>query len=286
MQSFLSLLLVSVVCVLSSPLRAEVERDLEYGRVDGISLKLNLFKPEGKQAGLVVYVHGGGWRGGEKEDCPVVSLVGAGFAVASIDYRLTPQAPFPANVQDIKGAIRFLRAEAQRLGIEANRIALIGSSAGGHLAALAGVSSRVAALEGDIGGHSGVSSAVQAVVSFFGASNLETILGQSTESGRAFREPALRLLLGGLPEDAPALARLASPVAHLDAKDPPLLLIHGDADPQMPFAQSQEFERACVAAGVPVALHAIVGGKHGGREFYDETRMQMVREFLHKHLAP
>jgi len=265
---------------------AEVERDIEYGRADGISLKLDLFKPEGKQVGLVVYVHGGGWRGGAKEDCPILSLVSAGYALASVDYRLTPQAPFPANVQDIKGAIRFLRAEASRLGIEGTRMAIVGSSAGGHLAALVGVSSGVPSLEGDVGGHAGTSSAVEAVVSFFGASNLETILAQSTESGKRFREPALKLLLGGLPQEKAALARLASPVAHLDAKDPPVLLIHGDADPQMPFEQSQEFERVCVAAGAPASLHTIAGGKHGGGEFYDETRMQLVRDFLQKHLAP
>jgi acetyl esterase/lipase len=283
----LRLFLAAAVLALSAPFAgAEVERDIEYGSVDGIALKLNLFKPDGPQAGLVVYIHGGGWRGGEKEDCPILPLVGAGYAVASVDYRLTPQAPFPANVHDIKGAIRFLRAEGSRWGIDGKRIAIIGSSAGGHLAALVGVSSGVSSLEGNVGGHTGTSSEVQAVVSFFGASNLETILAQSTESGRAFREPALRLLLGGLPEEKPALARLASPVAHLDPRDPPLLLIHGDADPQMPFEQSRELERACAAAGVSVELHAIPDGKHGGREFYDEERLRLVRAFLQKHLAP
>ena len=78
----------------------------------------------------------------------------------------------------------------------------------------------------------------------------------------------LKLLLGGLPEEKAALARLANPVAHLDANDPPVLLIHGDADPQMPFEQSQEFEKACVAAGVPASLHTIVGGKHAGAESF------------------
>lgn len=281
-----SLLAAGVAFALASVANAEVERDIEYGSADGISLKMNLFKPEGQQLGLVVYVHGGGWRGGAKEDCPIVSLVRAGYVLASVDYRLTPQAPFPANIHDINGAIRFLRAEGTRLGIDSRRIAIVGSSAGGHLAALVGVSNGVGALEGNVGGHSGTSSAVQAVVSFFGASNLVTILAQSTEPGVRFREPALRLLLGGLPEEKPALARLASPVAHLDAKDPPVLLIHGDADPQMPFEQSKEFEQACAAAGVRATLHTIEGGKHGGAEFYDETRMQMVRDFLQRHLAP
>ncbi len=280
------LLLFFSVALSSIPLRAEVERDLEYGVVNGLSLKLNLFRPEGKQAGLVVYVHGGAWRAGQKEDCPILSLVSAGYAVASVDYRLTPQAPFPANVHDIKGAIRFLRAEGPRLGIESSRMAIIGSSAGGHLAALVGVSSGVAALEGDVGGRANVSSSVQAIVSFFGASNLDTILSQSTEYGLRVREPALQLLLGGLPVEKPALSRLASPVVHLDPKDPPILLIHGDADPQMPLQQSEEFERACTVAGVNATLHTLAGARHGGAEFYDETRMQWVRAFLQKHLGP
>lgn len=266
--------------------RAEVLRDLEYGSVDGISLKMNLFKPEGRSLGLVVYVHGGAWRGGAKEECPVLSLVNDGYAVASVDYRLTPQAPFPANVHDIKGAIRFLRAQAPRLGIRGESIAIIGSSAGGHLAALVGVSNGVPALEGSTGGHAAISSGVQAVVSFFGASNLETILEQSTEFGLSMRKPALQLLLGGLPQEKAELARLASPVAHLDPKDPPVLLVHGDADPQMPFQQSEEFERAGRAAGGSVTLLRVAGGRHGGGEFYDETRMRRVREFLQKHLAP
>jgi acetyl esterase/lipase len=287
-QQFFSLSYLAMVglaaCLCAGGLHAEVERDVEYGRVDDKPLTLNLFKPEGKQAGLVVYVHGGGWRGGAKEDCPILSLVRAGYVVASVEYRLTPQAPFPANIQDIKGAIRFLRAEGAMHGIETQRIAIIGSSAGGHLAALAGVSAGVAELEGTVGGHPGVPSDVQAVVSFFGASNLETILDQSTEFGLSVRVPALQLLLGGSPREKPALARLASPVAHLDAKDPPVLLVHGDADPQMPFQQSEELEKACKVAGVPVILHTVVGGKHGGSEFYDTTRMELVRNFLQKHL--
>jgi len=281
-----SFLLLPLWAVFFAPsLLAEVERDLEYGSVEGRALTLNLFKPEGKQAGLLVYIHGGAWRAGAKEDCPILDLVQAGYVVASVDYRLTPQAPFPANVHDIKGAIRFLRAEAPRLGIDADRMAIVGSSAGGHLAALVGVSEGVPELEGSVGGHVGVSSRVHAIVSFFGASNLETILGQSTEYGLSVREPALRLLLGGSPLEKPALARLASPVAHLDPNDPPTLLIHGDADPQMPVQQSEELERACAARGVQATLHIIPGARHGGAEFYDATRMHLVRAFLEKQLG-
>ena len=118
------------------------------------------------------------------------------------------------------------------------------------------------------------------IISFFGASNLNTILAQSTEFGLQMRVPALTLLLGGLPQEKPDLAALASPVTHVDAGDPPLLLFHGDADPQMPPQQSEELVDVCKKAGVPVALNVLPGSKHGGSEFYDATRMELVLEFL------
>ena len=228
-----------------------------------------------------MYVHGGAWRGGSKEDMPLGRLLDMGFPVASVDYRLSTQAKFPAMVHDIKAAIRFLRAMGSGYGVKNTRnIAIVGSSAGGHLAALVGTSNQVAELNGTVGTHLDASSDVQACISLFGASNLQTILSQSTPQGLKMRVPALDLLLGGQPEAKPELARLASPVAHLDAKDPPLLLIHGDADPQMPYEQAMEFERQAKAAGAPVQFITIKGGRHGGRQFYDTERAEIMAAFL------
>jgi len=257
-----------------------IEADLEYAKVDGRPLCLDLYHPAGTPLGLVVYVHGGAWSAGSKADCPILSLVGDGYAVASVDYRLTRQAPFPANVYDIKAAVRFLRAQSGRLSLPKDRIAIAGSSAGGHLAALVGLSREAEVLEGKEGGHPGVSSAVRGVISFFGASNLHTILDQSTEFGRGMRIPALQMLLQGQPSDRPQLAALASPVGHVDSMDPPVLMFHGDEDPQMPLAQSEELLERCVKAGVPARLHIVRGGKHGGPGFYDAAQMQLVRQFL------
>lgn len=215
---------------------------------------------------------------------PLGKLVAQGFAVASVDYRLSTEAVFPAQIQDIKAAIRFLRAREKDYGYDATRIAVAGGSAGGHLAALVGVTNGVKELEGTVGDHPGQSSAVQAIVSYYGASNLQSILGQSTPHGLSVRVPALQLLLGGQPDEKAELARLASPVAHIDANDPPLLLIHGDADPQMPIEQSYELERAYTAAKLPVKLIVIPGAKHGGKEFNDDQRTEIVREFLQKNL--
>jgi acetyl esterase/lipase len=267
-------------------LHADSTTGIEFAKVDGLSLKLDLHRPAAEKPPLIVYVHGGAWRAGSREDVPIAGLLAHGFAIASVDYRLSTQARFPAQIHDIKAAIRFLRAKADELKVNTSRIAIIGSSAGGHLAALAGLTNDHEELECKVGDHLDQSSHVNAIVSFYGASNLQSILSQSTEFGLGVRIPALKLLLGDLPEKEPALAILASPVAHLDAKDPPLLMIHGDADPQMPLAQSEELQKACEAAKIRSRLITLPGSKHGGAEFYDGERLRLVAEFLSQHLRP
>ena len=257
-----------------------VVKDVEYARVNDDSLKLDLYLPEKITPPLIVYVHGGAWKAGSKSDMPLKALVNKGFAAVSVDYRLSTVAPFPAQAHDIKAAIRFLRAHASEYGYDASRIVIAGSSAGGHLAAIVGVTNGNKELEGTEGDCLKESSSVQGIISLFGASNLMTILSQSTPHGVSVRAPALQLLLGGQPNEKPELARLASPVNHVDAHDPPLLLIHGDADPQMPPEQSVELKKAYEAAGCQVQLEVIPGGKHGGKEFYDETRIELMGRFL------
>jgi len=264
----------------------KVIRDLEFARVNGISLKLDLYLSEGKRSRqpLIVWVHGGAWRRGTRQNVPIQGLVREGFAIASVDYRLTPVAPFPANVHDIKAAIRWLRANGERFHLATERVGIAGASAGGHLAALVGTSNAHPALEGKVGDHLDQSSDVAAIVSCYGAANLTTILRQSTPHGLGVRIPALQLLLGGQPEDKPELARLASPVFQVDKEDPPLLLIHGDQDHQMPVNQSIELYGRYRELGLPVKLEFIHGGGHGGKAFYDERRMKMVSDFFAEHL--
>jgi acetyl esterase/lipase len=263
-----------------------VLRDLEYARAGDRSLRLDLYLPAATSARppLIVYVHGGAWRSGSKQSVPIAALVARGFALASVDYRLTPVAPFPANVHDLKAAIRYLRAQASIRGYDPRRFAIAGSSAGGHLAALVGVTNGNGELEGTLGDFRAVSSDVQAIVSFYGASNLATILAQSTPHGLSVRVPALQALLGGQPADQPALTRLASPVNHVDARDPPLLLLHGDQDPQMPINQSLELQGRYDAVRRPVQFIAVHGAAHGGRLFYEPARLAQVEAFLREHL--
>ncbi|MCD6048605.1 MAG: nlhH 5 [Verrucomicrobia bacterium] len=261
-------------------------RDIEYARVTDKPLLLDLYLPAPTNTALplLIYVHGGAWRSGTKNDVPILPLLENGYAIASVEYRLTPEAPFPANIHDLKASIRYLRAKAGEHGYDPKRFIIVGSSAGGHLAALVGVSNGHKELEGKVGKFLDQSSDVQAIVSFYGAANLQTILKQSTSRGLEVRVPALQLLLGGQPDEKPDLAKLASPVAQVDKNDPPLLLIHGDKDPQMPIEQSYELQAAYEKLKLPVQFEIIHGGLHGGKEFYDKQRMDLVDQFLKKHL--
>jgi acetyl esterase/lipase len=280
-------MLAIVMAALSAVVAAEqpVLSDVPYATIDGQVLRLDLYHPgEQKQTSpLIIWVHGGGWRSGSKSDVPIRALLDHGFAIASVDYRLTPVAPFPAQVHDINAAIRFMRLHAAEYKIDPTRCYVAGASAGGHLAALVGVSTGVKELEGHLNVAPEQSSAVAGIVSFYGAANLHTILDQSTPHGLSVRIPALQLLLGGLPDQQPDAASLASPVTHVDASDPPLLLIHGDQDPQMPVEQAYELHQAYLRVQAPVELKIVSGGVHGGKGFYEREMLAAVAEFLKSH---
>ena len=258
-----------------------VEADIEYAVVAGEPLRLDLHKPSSATgAPLLVFLHGGGWEAGSKAQMPLAAIVERGYVVASLDFRPASKAPFPGQVHEIKAAIRYLRANAGRYGYDARRIGILGSSSGGHLAALVGTTNGNAELEGALGAHTSESSAVQAVVSYFGASNLTTILTQSTPFGLGVREPALKRLLGALPKENEAAAKLASPVFHVDRTDPPLFLLHGDQDPQMPINQSHELEGAYEQHGLDVSFIVVHGAAHGGDAFYSPANVERVAAFL------
>jgi len=260
-------------------------RDIVFARPGGQPLALDLHLPAtGRSPALVVYLHGGAWHSGDKSQYPAF-LVERGFAVASLDFRSTNDAPFPANIHDVKAGIRFLRAKAKDYGYRAERIAIVGASSGGHLAALAGVTAGHRELEGTEGEHHDQSSAVQAIVSYFGASNLTTILSQSTPAGLQVRRPALQKLFGGPAEEKTSLARLASPVFHVDARDPPLLLLHGDQDAQMPVNQMHELEGAYEAAGLKAETMVLHGVGHDGGPFFQGAPVERVVSFLKRALG-
>lgn len=261
-----------------------VQRDITYAVVDDSELAFDLYMPQMTEASppLIVWVHGGAWRFGSRESVEVIDLVQHGFAIASVSYRLSPVAAFPAQIHDIKGAIRYLRANAARYGYDGAHIVAAGPSAGAHLAALAAVTNGSAVHEGTVGEYLDTSSDVQALVSYFGASNLTSILDQSTPFGLSVRVPSLELLLGGAIDERTELARQASPVFYVDAQDPPMYLLHGDQDPQMPINQTHELHGAAKAAGIRVVFDVVHGARHGGPDFYLPERTANVAAFLHE----
>jgi acetyl esterase/lipase len=191
---------------------------------------------------------------------------------------------FPAQIHDIKAAIRYLRGNADDFGYNASQIGILGTSSGGHLVSVMAVSNANAQMKGTGGDYLDQSSDVQAVVSYYGASNLTTILDQSTPRGLRVRMPALDLLIGGQPKDQQVLARLASPVFHVSANAAPLLMLHGDQDPQMPINQSHELYFAYQEQGQEVQLEVVHGAAHGGPLFVNDGNNTIVKEFLDRHL--
>jgi len=254
--------------------------DLVYATVDGRSLGLDLHLPAGvRHPPLVVFVHGGAWTTGSKTQYPTF-LLERGFAVASLDFRSSSEAPFPANVFDIKAGIRYLRAKAPGYGYRTDRIAIVGASSGGHLAALVGVTNGLPALEGAEGDYRDQSSGVQAIVSYFGASDLTTILAQSTPLGLGVRDPALKRLLGAAPDQVPELARLASPIFHVGRDSPPIMLLHGDQDRQMPLNQLYELQWAYEQAGRHAEVMILHGVDHDAGPFFRDAPVERVVRFL------
>jgi acetyl esterase/lipase len=224
---------------------------------------------------VVVWVHVGGWRAGNKDSGigRLARFAQRGYCCASIEYRFSKEAIFPAQIEDSKCAIRFLRAKAKDYNLDPNRIGVWGSSAGGHLVALLGTSAEAKELEGK-GGWPEFSSKVQAVCDFCGPADL-LLWKENTH-------PAVVELLGGIVADKPDLAAKASSVTYVSKAAPPFLIVHGDADKTVPLSQSESLHAALRKAGVPSTLHVIPNGGHG---FGGPEIEKLVDEFFDKHLG-
>jgi acetyl esterase/lipase len=262
-----------------APEGVKVLRDLEYVPEGHERQKLDLYLPEKGDAPLplVVWVHGGGWRGGSRGNCPAVFLTARGYAVASVGYRLSQHAVFPAQIEDCKTAIRWLRANAGKYNLDPDHVGAWGGSAGGHLVALLGTAEDVKELEGK--GNAGESSRVQCVVDWFGPTDL-LAFGPRADDAKS----PVTLLLGGAPSAEKEKAALASPVTHVHKGGPPFLIVHGDKDPLVPVAQSEALAEALKKAGVPVTLVTLEGAGHGGKEFRTEENRKRIAEFFDEYL--
>lgn len=261
---------------------SKTELNVEYAQVAGKSLKLDLYLPpaEKEPAGLAVWIHGGAWRSGSKDKCPIRWLTSHNYAVASLDYRQSGDAVFPALVHDCKGAIRWLRASADKYGYSGQKIAVLGGSSGGHLAALIGVTGDVESLEGEVGGNLDQSSRVQAIVDMYGMTDL--VYNATVEQARCdLPDCPLYQLVGGKPSEHMNLVKMASPLFHVSLDDPPCLILHGTNDRSLvrPF-QGRFLYDAYAKAGLIGEFQLIAGAGHGGPEYSDDTRRKMIVDLL------
>lgn len=273
------LLLLPALASTAAAEKPTLHRDLVYGMPGQPRHTLDLIVPSGDTPPpLIVWIHGGGWRTGSKARNRLGWMAKEGFAVASINYRLSQHAVWPAQIHDCKAAIRWLRANARQYGYDASRIGVGGSSAGGHLVAMLGTSGDVAALEGAIGGHAGVSSRVQAVYDLFGPAEMVS-LGMGRASGAVSR------LLGGAVEDVEATAVQASPVTFVSRDDAPFLIAHGGVDRLVPVQQSRDLHARLVKAGVPSTLRVFKQAGHGGPAFNAPEHRAEVFAFFRTHLV-
>jgi acetyl esterase/lipase len=261
------------------PEGTRVEKDVPYIANGHERQKLDLYLPpgEGTKRPVLVWVHGGGWRQGSKDRTPALPVVSQGTAVVSINYRLSEHATFPAQIQDCQAAIRWLRGNAAKYGLDPDRIGVWGASAGGHLVALLGTASDTDAWEA-IGEHRDQSAKVKCVIDWFGPADFslfgEVVAQSDTPIGKLF----------GPIDDAKTQYRRASPVIYVTKDDPPFLIMHGTEDRLVPLKQSERLRDELKANDVPVELAVLDGSGHGGPAFLDETSRGKIREFLQKNL--
>jgi len=257
--------------------------DLTYKQAGNTPLKLDLYLPE-KPVGklpIIVWVHGGGWNKGSKDRCPAVWMVTNGFAVASVQYRLSTEAQWPAQIKDCRDAVRWLRDNAKKYQLDEDQIGAWGSSAGGHLVALMGTL--------EFAKDEGTPARIQAVCDWFGPSDLLTMPSNNVGPGRTEDDTAksnAAQLLGAPVNKVPEKAKVASAFHQVSKDDAPFLIMHGDADPQVPLEQSTRLHEKLKEAGVLSEYVVIKGGGHGGPLFNTPEVQQQVLKFFERELKP
>ena len=258
------------------------ERDVVYGTAQGTPLLLDLAMP-GTGNGpfpVVVFLHGGGWSEGNRQEMNhfIEGVAGLGYVGVTVAYRLVPAARFPAQLEDCKAAVRWLRANAAKYRINPKRIGVVGFSAGGHLASMLGVTSKNDGFEG-VGGNPGQSSRVQAVVSFFGLTDFST-----RDWPRDLENGVIEPFLGGSFANHADEYRRASPITYVTSDAPPFLFFHGSEDKLVPIDQSKRLGEKLRNAGVFAEVNVLEGEGHGFTDAANQKAMRRMLDFLDAHL--
>lgn len=276
---------MSLAALCPEPVLSEL--DISYADTGNPMHRLDLYLPKNRTSDklpVMVFFHGGGWMHGYKSDAAVMLmpfLYAGQYAVAFVAYRLTGEAQWPAQIHDCKAAIRWVRANALKYALNADRIGVWGVSAGGHLALMLGVSGDVPALEGDIGPYQGVSSKVNAVVNYFGVSELLPIIDQPGNMDLTRSDTLAAKLIGGPLIENTGKAKAASPITYVTANDPPVLTVHGTKDYAVPYLQSIRLDAALKKVGVPSYFVTVIGGGHGD---FGAAANDRVKAFFDKYL--
>ena len=271
------------------PPGVRAEKNLTFATIGAKELRLDLFLPakrEGKSP-VVVWIFGGAWRDNNRlrQEGQAAWLATKGYAVAAIEYRVSSEALFPAQIEDCKAAVRWLRANAAKYGLDPARVGAWGESSGGHLASMLGVTGGVQDLEGG-SGNLDQSSRVAAVVDFFGPTDFLQMDKAALPGGMKHDPPNSpeSLVIGGaIQENREKVAR-ANPIAYVTRECPPFLILHGDRDPLVPYNQSELLFEALKKAGVDVSFYKVVSAGHGGPQFQTPVTKAMVLAFLDQHL--
>jgi acetyl esterase/lipase len=280
----------------------QVERNLPFASVNERNLMLDLYRPKTTKSALpvVVWIFGGAFRIDNKtaQQHAATWLTQHDFAVAVINYRLSREALFPAQIHDCKAAIRWIRANAAKYNLDKEHIGAWGPSSGGYLSTMLGVTGEVEALEGDLG-NAEESSRVQAVVDFYGPSDFLK-MDEARLSNGQWHYPAdspESQLLGAPIKEIPEKVKQANPITYVNESAPPFLILHGTEDLNVPVNQSEIFFAALRKAGVDATFFEVIGAGHGGPQFYTEDSFTthaswrpviraMVLAFFNQHLKP
>ena len=229
---------------------------------------------------VLLWIHGGAWEGGLKKWIDPAYLINSGYAIASIDYRFSNTAIFPAQIQDCNEAIYFIWKNAAKYNIDRTKLIIGGGSAGGHLASLIGLSTNNNIADFYNGISKSKDIKFKAILDFYGPADLNVVHGKATSMDYDSENSALTRFLGFATLDRPDVAKKASPVTYIDKSDPPILILHGDADDIVPFWESRQFNSWLTLAGVKSQLIKLDGAGHGGPTFASEETQRKVNDFL------